>query len=151
MSLDVYLEMESAHRVEASNRIFIREGGGTVEITRAEWDARFPGREPVSVQEDAHESHQVYSANITHNLGQMAQEAGVYKALWRPEEIEVSQAKQLVPILEEGLHLLRAEPARFKQLNPENGWGTYDGLVEFVDGYLSACREHPEATIRTWR
>lgn len=151
MSLDVYLEVDTAQSVEASNRIFIRENGGTVEITRSEWDERFPGREPVSVQADAHESHQVYSANVTHNLNRMASEAGVYKALWRPEEIEVSQAKQLTPILEEGIQLLRSDPSRFKQLNPENGWGTYDVLIKFMEGYLVACREHPDATIRTWR
>ena len=151
MSLDVYLEVGTAHRVEESNRIFIREKGGTVEITRSEWDARFPGQEPVSVQDDAHDSHQVYSGNITHNLGRMAGEAGVYKALWRPEEIEISQAKQLIPLLEEGLHLLRSDPPRFQQLNPENGWGTYDGLIKFMGDYLSACREHPEATVQTWR
>jgi hypothetical protein len=29
----------------------------------------------------------LYQANITHNLGKMAQEAGIYTALWRPEEM----------------------------------------------------------------
>lgn len=29
----------------------------------------------------------VFWANITHNLGRMADEAGIYKHLWRPEEI----------------------------------------------------------------
>lgn len=30
-----------------------------------------------------------YSANITHNLGAMAEAAGIYLALWRPEEIGI--------------------------------------------------------------
>lgn len=30
---------------------------------------------------------EVFSANITHNLGEMADKAGIYKACWRPEEI----------------------------------------------------------------
>ena len=34
---------------------------------------------------------QVFSANITHNLGKMADEAGIYKALWRPDEVEITQ------------------------------------------------------------
>ena len=33
-----------------------------------------------------------YSANITHNLGKMAEEAGIYKHLWRPEEIGITKA-----------------------------------------------------------
>ncbi len=29
----------------------------------------------------------VYDANITHNLGKMAGQAGIYEALWTPQEI----------------------------------------------------------------
>jgi len=38
----------------------------------------------------------VYDANITHNLGEMADEAGVYKHLWRPEEIGLTKAAELI-------------------------------------------------------
>lgn len=31
--------------------------------------------------------HLIYDANITHNLGEMAAEAGLYEALWRPAEM----------------------------------------------------------------
>ena len=30
----------------------------------------------------------VYGANITHNLGQMADKAGIYEALWRPYRLK---------------------------------------------------------------
>jgi hypothetical protein len=94
---------------------------------------------------------EVYTANITHNLSKMAAEAGIYKALWRPEEIGITTAKQLIEPLRVGLALLRAEPQRFRAFNPENGWGTYDGLVAFVDAYLQACEENPDATVDVWR
>lgn len=32
---------------------------------------------------------EVFSANITHNLGAMAEAAGIYRHLWRPEEVGV--------------------------------------------------------------
>ena len=32
----------------------------------------------------------VYQANITHNLGKMAEEAGIYKALWRQKKSELN-------------------------------------------------------------
>ena len=33
------------------------------------------------------EGREVFSANITHNLGAMAKEAGIYMHLWRPDEL----------------------------------------------------------------
>lgn len=90
---------------------------------------------------------ETFSWNITHNLGQMAGAAGIYHHLWRPEELGVTKAKELIDPLEKGLALLKSEPDRFKKLNPENGWGSYDGLVAFVESYLTACRKDPEAAV----
>ena len=92
-----------------------------------------------------------YDANITHNLNKMADAAGVYQACWRPEEIGVTHAKQLIPLLRAGLEKLTDDPARFKQFNPENGWCTYDGLVSFVRQYLAACEDHPNAAVSVSR
>ena len=89
----------------------------------------------------------VYDANITHNLGRMADEAGIYKHLWRPEEIGITKAEQLIEPLEAGLLLLKADPAQFEAFNSPNGWGLYKHFVPFVEGYLAACREHPDADV----
>ena len=94
---------------------------------------------------------QVYSANITHNLNTMAEEAGIYKALWRPEEIGIKTAAELVPLLSAGLDLLRSDPERFKRHNATNGWGLYEHFVPFVEKYLEACREHPDAEVSVSR
>lgn len=93
----------------------------------------------------------VYDRNITHNLGAMAKEAGVYEHLWHPDEIGVTKAQQLIAPLTAALTLLRVDPDRFRALNPENGWGSYDGLVSFVSEYLTACVENPDADIRVSR
>lgn len=90
---------------------------------------------------------EVFEANITHNLTKMADEAGLYKALWRPDELGIDTAKVLIPLLENGLKQLQEDPERFKKLNPENGWGTYEALVSFTERYLEACNEHPDARI----
>lgn len=92
-----------------------------------------------------------YQANITHNLGEMANEAGIYKALWRPEELGITKAVDLVPILNAGLSKLKNDPDRFKKFNPENGWGSYEGLVKFVEDYIVACVEYPNADIEISR
>lgn len=149
MSLDVYLTMEGAQR-PAGTGIFIREGGQTKEITRQEWDARYPDREPFVIDPDDG-SNEVYSANITHNLGRMAEEAGIYEALWRPGEVGITKAEQLIPLLRDGLTLLKSDPGRFKTFNPSNGWGTYDALRQFVADYLATCEEYPTAEVRVSR
>jgi hypothetical protein len=151
MSLDVYLITKEPQMKKASSGIFIRENGQTKEISQEEWNSKNPGREAVSVENDAVETNEVYSANITHNLGKMADEVGIYEHLWRPDEIKVTKAKELIESLRQGLHNLKSDPERYKKLNPENGWGSYDGLVKFVEDYLNACYEYPDADIEVSR
>jgi hypothetical protein len=94
---------------------------------------------------------EVYEANITHNLGQMADAAGIGDHLWEPEKLGITTARELIEPLGQGLALLHGEPERFKQYNPENGWGDYDGLVRFVTNYLAACVANPDANVRVSR
>lgn len=150
MSLDVYLTLPGVTDDRKHSGIFLREHGRIREISREEWDARFPGTEPVQVIQDA-TGCTVYSANITHNLNRMAGEAGIYKHLWRPDEIGITQAWQLVTPLREGLGTLESAPQRFHVFNPKNGWGDYHGLVRFVRDYLAACERYPTATVQVWR
>ncbi len=89
----------------------------------------------------------VYDANITHNLREMADKAGIYYALWRPEEIEKYKAKDIIELLEKGLAELKSKPEYFEQFNSPNGWGMYEHFVPFVEKYLEACKEYPEADI----
>ena len=90
---------------------------------------------------------EVYSANITHNLSTMAEAAGIYAHLWRPDELGIKSAHELIEPLSAGLELLKADPERFKKFNSPSGWGLYKNFVSFVEKYLSACRENPNATI----
>lgn len=93
------------------------------------------------------EHEEVYWANITHNLSGMAKNAGIYQALWRPEEIGAEKAGDIIEILEKGLNDLVSKPEHFKQFNSPNGWGTYDNFVRFVENYLNACKENKNAMI----
>ena len=96
----------------------------------------------------ANKSEQVlYTANITHNLSMMAQAAGLYTVLWCPEEIDLTLAVDLIRSLEIGRDTLTIHASQFKAMNPKNGWGTYDDLLEFVENYLDACREHGSAYV----
>ena len=93
---------------------------------------------------------EVYSDNITHNLNTMAEKAGIYKYLWRPEEVihsPIIHAKQLIEPLTIGLAKLESDPEVYKAFNPTNGWGEYATLVTFVRSYLKACQENPDAEV----
>ena len=152
MSLDVYLRLPHLVNVSAGSGIFVRDGGQIVEISRDEWNERFPNREPVTFKrDDEYETKLAYSANITHNLGCMAAEAGIYKHLWRPEEIGITKARELIDPLSYGVALMKREPERFIALNPPNGWGSYDGFVPWIEQYITACCEFPEAEVSVSR
>jgi len=94
---------------------------------------------------------EVYSRNITHNLNDMAEEAGIYKHVWRPEEIGITHARDLIEPLTTALELMYTDPDRFKKHNPDNGWGSYEGFVAFVESYLASCAIHPDALIEVNR
>lgn len=98
-----------------------------------------------------HCKRSAYDANITHNLGKMAAAAGIYEALWRPDEIGITKAAQLIEPLRAGLGLLKADRQKFEAFNASNGWGLYEHFVPFVEKYLAACEEHPETTVRVSR
>lgn len=147
MSLDVYLESEGA-AVPTGSGIFVREGGVTREVTFEEWNAMHPGTDPYAIQREVGErTDTVFHANITHNLNTMAQAAGLYELLWRPDELGLSKAKFLIEPMEVGLRSLKQCPDHFKKYNPKNGWGNYDQLLSFVEKYLAACKEWPDAEI----
>ena len=97
-----------------------------------------------------YESEQVYWANITHNLTAMADAAGIYKELWRPDEIGIEVARQLIKPLSTGLDRLKADPEKYEAFNASNGWGLYKDFVLFVEKYLAACIETPDAAVSVW-
>lgn len=134
MSLDVYLRMPGTATARGKGSgIFVREDGATRELTREEWDEKFPGLEPVVLSVPAEqESDEVFSRNITHNLNGMAGHAGIYGYLWRPDELGITKASQLITPLTTGLELLK-------------------GLVSFVEAYLNACVEYPDADVSVSR
>lgn len=94
---------------------------------------------------------EVYWSNITHNLGNMAKAAGIYMHLWRPDELGITKASELIGPLTEGLALLKSDPEKFKKYDSPNGWGLYENFVPWVEKYLAACIEHPDATVSVSR
>ena len=146
MSLDVWLTEQGATR-PAGSGIFTREHGRTIEVTVEEWNAKHPDMPALEAAPSEETTDTVFNANITHNLTAMADAAGLYRVLWRPDELGITKACALIEPLRTGLLKLLGDPAGFRALNPSNGWGTYESLVDFVTKYHAACLEHPDAVI----
>lgn len=99
----------------------------------------------------------VYSGNITHNLNSMAAAVvlsnglTLYQVLWRPDEHGLKFASDISDMLDEGWNILLADPEKYKSYNPPNGWGSYDGLCNFVYNYRNGCWDNPDAELRVSR
>lgn len=93
----------------------------------------------------------VWSRNITHNVNVIAQEAGVYDFIWRADEIGIKHAKDNIRNLRSALSCFYVNYDSLAMLNPSNGWGSLDGLIDFTKAYLDACVEFPNAKIITDR
>lgn len=82
--------------------------------------------------------------NYTHNCNPMIRAAGfeawphVYG--WRAGSVGL--------ILGHTLSKMRADPAKFRAMNPANGWGDYDGLLQVLDRIHADCETFPSATVR---
>lgn len=93
----------------------------------------------------------VFDANITHNLGRMAAAAGIYMHVWRPEEMGIVTAKQLIAPLKTGIARLREDEGAFRIYDSANGWGLYEDFVPWLERYLEACIEYPDARVEVSR
>jgi hypothetical protein len=103
------------------------------------------GPEPLRVDID--------SFNVTHNLGSMARACGLYEPLWRPEEFypEPNIARDLIDPVRSGQTNLLSDPDHYRTFSPENGWGDYDGLVDFATTVLNVLERYPLANVYACR
>lgn len=92
---------------------------------------------------------EVFSANITHNLAKMAEEAGIYETLWHPSFNGITKASEMLPILLDGLILMAKDKEYFEAFNAENGWGTYSSFLPWILKVVKACIEYPNAEVFT--
>lgn len=88
--------------------------------------------------------HGEHSWNVTYNLGKMLRAAGFPE--WRA--LADTPAVEAGGMLRKVADTLKADPDRFREFNPPNGWGDFEGAVEFLESFATGCAEHPEATIR---
>ncbi len=48
-----------------------------------------------------------------------------------------------IPILKKGIESLQSNPAKYKEMNPNNGWGNYEGALEYIRNLHDKCVRNP--------
>jgi hypothetical protein len=46
---------------------------------------------------------------------------------------------------------LGLDPEKYKKLEPSNGWGSYENLVDFLIELKNSCVSSPDSTVHVWR
>lgn len=65
-------------------------------------------------------------------------------------EFKEKNAGESLPALERAVATLEADPAKYEAMNPKNGWGSYEGALNYLRQLRDACAAHPKATIHIW-
>jgi hypothetical protein len=97
---------------------------------------------------DSPREMEVYSRNITHNVSRMWAKAGVFDALY---DGGGKTAGEIAASLAAGVAHMESNRSDYIPLNPENGWGNYEGALDFLREYAGACRDNPKAVVSVSR
>lgn len=157
MSLDITIISPEPIK-KKSTGVYVRIDGETRELTKEEAIAHFPDVDPNTIVEEEIETNEFWYGNITHNLCQMAEDClsfeeeyqhyNLYDLLWRDTQVPFTGVYLNIYIahLSYCLYVLKNDPDHFKKFNPENGWGTYEQLVNFVEEFIKALVTMPEGS-----
>ena len=101
----------------------------------------------------------VFSKNITHNLSTMADNvpvgdgATLHDIMWDLEDKfpNRTKAKQIAIPLTKALIYINTHEKEISEYNPENGWGTYEQLLEFTKEFQMACIDNQDCKIEIYK
>jgi len=130
MSIDIQLHIKRAEPTEADKAI---------ELLRAHGFDQFA--DEIEARHE-HGDVRVFDKNVGGSLEDLAISADLYQYIWRPDEIGIDKASQLLGPLITG----------YQRLKEHKTWSVqYDRLCCLVSEYIIVCGEHPDATVTVWR
>ena len=86
--------------------------------------------------------------NYTYNVSPMYYKAFERKGGFR--SLDGMRVKKAIPILERAIQRMKDDPKQYKKMNPENGWGDYEGALEYLMDILDGCKKHPKTIIKIY-
>jgi len=66
-------------------------------------------------------------------------------------DIDGMTGKESVSRIESFVTALEAEPERFKAMEPNNGWGSYDSFLKALKSLIEIAEQNPDGMWRSWR
>lgn len=90
-----------------------------------------------------------YEDNCTFNLSPMFFHA--FRTVGAGDEgfrgLTGKACSEIAELLPSVIAQLKNHPEIYKPMNPENGWGDYNGAIVFLERLLAASRNHPKAQL----
>lgn len=84
--------------------------------------------------------------NYTYNVMPMYEKALGVQSL--TEFLQGKKVSEVIQPLMKGIREMEAHPEEYKKLNPENGWGNYEGALNFLKTIVSKCVLKSDYTIK---
>ena len=81
--------------------------------------------------------------NYTSNVAPMWTEALGH----RLADLNEKNAGDSLPALQRAVAAMESDPAKYEAMNPPNGWGNYEGALNYLRQLRDACAAYPKATI----
>jgi len=81
--------------------------------------------------------------NYTSNVSGMWTEALGH----RLGDLKDKTAGDCIDALKQAVDAMEADPAKYRAMNPANGWGDYEGALDYLRRLWVACASYPKATI----
>lgn len=157
MSLDLYIKSKKLVKHRGTG-VHVRENGQTRELkTIEEVRAHFPNADLSDIHPYEYEDDELFHCNMTHNLVEMAKHVPIegtdingYNLLWHPETcgcLEKSSwtlkdgacedctfdgvrlTPSYVDMVMKAYCYISSHREELENFNPDNGWGSYDGLL----------------------
>jgi hypothetical protein len=95
-----------------------------------------------------HCGHQIFEVNYTHNIVHMMHAAAKTSHYDWADDFQGEPAWRLVPLLARLVSNLKKDPEKYRAMNPNNGWGDYDGMLDdYLGPLMEACNSNPSGIL----
>lgn len=85
---------------------------------------------------------EVFESNYTYNVSDMLRRALRKDGI---NQFHGKKASECIETLEKGIADMKENKSDYEAMNPENGWGSYTGILKVLEKMLSKCKEYPNA------
>ena len=84
--------------------------------------------------------------NYTSNVASMWNKALGYEF----SELDGENCGNCLDDLRRAVNDMESNPIEYRKMNPANGWGDYEGALDFLDKLKRECARNPKAKIDMW-